>query len=125
VILGLGANDISHKGKKVTGVATQVLGIYGHKLKLKIEELVRAIHVKFSGVVVLAFDALPRKTTGFANSWARVFADRVNKQNELHNHVSIMARYMMPRRDGKGPLLTKEALFQNDKVHLCRGECAT
>jgi hypothetical protein len=91
VILGLGTNDICRKGKKVAGVATQVPGVYGHKLKEIIEELVRAIELKFPGVVVLTFDAISRKTTGFANAWAIVYVDRMKKQSELHSHVSIMA----------------------------------
>jgi hypothetical protein len=49
IILGIGANDICRKGKKVAGVATQVPGIYGHKLKMIMEELVKAIQVKFPG----------------------------------------------------------------------------
>jgi hypothetical protein len=118
VIMGLGTNDLCHKGKKVAGIMTQVPGIYGHKLKDIMEELIRAIQGKFPGVVVLTFDAIPRKTTGFANAWAKVYADRIVRQNGGHSHVSMMARYTVPRRNGKGPIEINKDLFESDGVHL-------
>jgi hypothetical protein len=29
---------------------------------------------------------------------------------------------MVPRRNGKGPIVIEEELFQNDRVHLCEVE---
>jgi hypothetical protein len=118
VILGLGTNDVCLKGKKVAGITQQVPGIYGHKLKDIMEELIRAIQGKFPGVAVITFDAIPRKSTGFANAWMKVYADRIKRQNGGHSHVSMMARYTLPRRGGKGPIEINKDRFESDGVHL-------
>ena len=115
IILVVGGNNLAKRSG-----GSQVPRQDAQRVSQELEGLVRFLLTFAPNAHVTTTDLIPRRTNGFFNARARCIAQKIERQNNRHHHVSLLRGFIVISRiKNSEPYVPKDLFFNgSDGVHM-------